>query len=86
MWSRSEFAKFIIEHERKLIRALYEGFKPDAASEAPAAPEPPGPRKLRQSELPGIDMNSIAREFPRPRRPRAPGTQRRRYNGYWWHY
>ena len=79
MWTRSEFAKFIIEHEQRLIKALYEGFKPDAP-EAPPAPEPPEPRKLRQSEQPGIDMNSIAREA-RVRVDRAAGSQRRRYNG-----
>jgi len=36
--------------------------------------------------MPGIDMNQIAREASRPRPPRAPGSQRRRFNGHWWHY
>jgi len=69
MWSRSEFAKFIVERERQLIRALDEGFKPDAASEAPAAPEPE-PRKLRQSEQKGIDMNDLLRAADAERRRR----------------
>jgi hypothetical protein len=84
MWTRSEFAKFIIEHERRLIKALYEGFKPDAP-EPPSRPEPE-PRQLQQSEQPGISMNSIARSIPKLRPPRAPGRQSRRWNGYYWHY
>ena len=70
MWSRSEFAKFIIEHEQRLIKALYGTYKPDAASEAPAAPEPPEPRKLRQSEQKGIDMNDLLRAADAERRRR----------------
>jgi hypothetical protein len=81
MWSRLEFIKFIAEHERRLITALYEGFKPDAP-EPPARPEPE-PRKLRQSEQPGIDMNDMLRSCPRPRPPRRPGQQSKRSNGYW---
>ena len=78
MWSRSEFAKFIVEHERRLIKALYEGFKPDAP-EAPSAPKPPAPRKLRQSEQPGINMNDMLRAAREERRrrplPRKPSWE-----------
>jgi hypothetical protein len=75
MWTRSEFAKFIIEHERRLIKALYEhGFSSDAP-EPPPAPEPE-PRKLRQSEQPGIDMNDMLRSIPKPRPPRKPSWER----------
>jgi hypothetical protein len=86
VWTRSEFAKFIVAHERRLIEALYEGFKPDAPELRPSRPEPPEPRKLRQSEQAGVDMNDLIRGIPKPRPPRAPGTQTRRFNGYWWHY
>lgn len=87
MWTRSEFAKFIIEHERRLITALYEGFKPDAP-EPPPAPEPPEPKQLRQSERPGITMNELARRASaaRPKPPSRPGQQQRRFNGSWWYY
>jgi hypothetical protein len=88
MWTRSEFAKFIIEHERRLIKAPYEhGFSSDAPEPRPSRPEPE-PRQLRQSEQPGISMNELARSIPRPRPPRAPGRQSisPRFNGLWWHY
>ena len=45
MWTRSEFAKFIIERERKLIEALREGFKPDEPESAPEPEPPPPPSK-----------------------------------------
>jgi hypothetical protein len=43
---------------------------------------------LRQSEMPGIDMNDLRRhcDAHRARPPRAPGMQSRRYNGFWWHF
>lgn len=75
MWSRSEFIKFIAAHERRLIEALYEGFRPDAP-EPPPAPEPPAPRKLRQSEQPGISMNELARSIPKRKPPRRPSWER----------
>jgi hypothetical protein len=79
MWTRSEFAKFIIEHERRLIKALYEGFKPDAPEPPPSRPEPE-PRKLRQSERPGVDMNDMLRAAERERKakrlPRSPEEAR----------
>jgi hypothetical protein len=83
VWSRSEFAKFILEHERRLIEALYEGFKPDTPEPRPPRPEPPEPKKLRQSELPGVDMNDLLRSISKPRPPRSPGQQQVRSNGRW---
>ena len=74
MWTRLEFAKFIIEHERRLIKALYEGFSSDAPEPPPATE--PEPRKLRQSEQPGIDMNDMLRSIPKPRPPRKPSWER----------
>jgi hypothetical protein len=41
MWTRSQFARFILEHERLLIKALTEAFKPDEPSHPDPAPEPP---------------------------------------------
>jgi hypothetical protein len=50
-WTRSEFAKFIIEHDRRLIKALYEhGFgsdEPEPRSSHPEPPEPEPPRKAK---------------------------------------
>jgi hypothetical protein len=32
-----------------------------------------------------VEMNALARGIPRPRPPRAPGKQSRRFNGLWYY-
>ena len=92
MWTRSEFAKFIIERERKLIEALREGFRPDEPESAPE-PEPPPPpqnthppgsqqwyRSLRPPAVKGVDMAALGRQVKRElaerRLPRSPEEAR----------
>jgi hypothetical protein len=101
MWSRSQFAKFLLERERGLIKALSEGFKPDEPEPSHAEPpesEPsrksrfsPGSmewyRELKPVQPSGVCMNDLLRSIPKPKPPRAPGMQStQRWNGYYWHY
>jgi hypothetical protein len=83
MWTRSELIALI--NTRDMLIKLITNRERAAVTEPSPAPEPP-PRKLRQSEQPGISMNELARSVSRQRPPRAPGQQRRRFNGLWWYY
>lgn len=86
MWTRSELIALITTRDT-LVKLIANREREAAAKpEPPPVPEPGEPRKLRQSEQPGISMNSLARTVQRPRPPRAPGQQSRRFNGLWWHY
>lgn len=83
MLTKSNLLALLAENNRKLVDLLW-GSETKADAPEPA-PEPPAPRKLRQSEL-RVDMNDMLRSIPRPKPPRAPGMQSRRFNGLWWHY
>jgi hypothetical protein len=87
MWTRSQFAKFIIAHERRLIEALAEGFRSDEPEPEPDEPPPPkrpqyAPgsqawfRSLPAPRRDGVDMNSLRRAADRERKskrlPRSP--------------
>ena len=81
MLTKSKLLTLPAENNRRLVDLLWSS---ETKADAPEpAPEPPAPRKLRQSELPGVDM---LRSIPRPKPPSAPGMQSRRFNGSWWHY
>ena len=79
--TRDEIIKLAVE---RLID-IFELFERKADPPAPAPPELE-PRPLRQSEQPGVSMNELARSVPRPKPPRRPGMQVRRWSGVHWHY
>ena len=82
MWTRAEFAKFIIEHERRLITALYEhGFGSDAPEPSPSRPEPE-PEPAPPARNKGISMNELARSIPPPKFPRSPEEARRKWRSF----
>jgi hypothetical protein len=75
MWASSvELAKAIADELVKVLRP--QQHKNDAPEPRPSRPEPPAPRKLRQSERPGISMNELARSVPKPKPPRRPSWER----------
>ena len=37
-------------------------------------------------EANGLSMNSLLRSIRKPRPPRAPGQQTRKFNGLWWYF
>ena len=77
---KAEFAQRILE---RLVPLIIEYARKDEAPASRPSPPEPEPRKLRQSERPGISMNDLARTVPKPRPPRAPDMQQRRFNGLW---
>lgn len=73
MRSKAELLRYLFERERALVEFLFEREDKAAASEPTPEPEP---RKLRQSERPGVDMNDMLRSIPKPKPPRRPSWAR----------
>lgn len=58
----------------RLVRLLLQEREPKTDAPEPALE--PEPRKLRQSERPGISMNELARSVPKRCPPRKPSWER----------
>ena len=69
MKTKEALIKIIVD---RLVRLLLERETKASVPEPLPAPEP---RKLRQSERPGISMNELARCVPKPCPPRRPSSQ-----------
>jgi hypothetical protein len=77
--TRDEIIKLAVER----LLDLFQAFEERPSNPRRPEPEPPEPQSRREQS---ISMNEIARSIPKPRPPRAPGLQTRRFNGSWWHY
>jgi hypothetical protein len=83
MWTKAELFSLIAGRERKADAS---------AKSAPRGKPAPGSQEWFKSLPPprkdGISMNEIARaaSAEKPKPPRRPGMQSRRFNGYWWHH
>jgi hypothetical protein len=84
MWSRTKILELLLGEEHEVDAPA----RPDSAPRTKAKPAVGSQEWYKQ--LPprrtddGISMNELARRVKKPKPPRAPGQQERRFNGSWW--
>jgi hypothetical protein len=92
MWTTSDLIELILAFDRKR-RASTSSPDPEPEPEPEREPQSrfkPGSQEWYRALPPprtdqGVTMNSLARSIPKPRPPRAPGQQQRRWGGSWWY-